>query len=110
MQKEYLTVTQAAKIKRVTRATVYQWLKRNALTTFEIASRKFIVKDNKFESIQPQDSKDNSKVAVLERRVEILERELGELKASFQKLTTKTMKFRLGELEGKKLASRANKR
>ena len=102
MQKEYLTVTQAAKVKHVTRATVYQWLKRNALNTFEIAGRKFIVKDDKFESLQPQDSIDHSKIGALERRVELLERELGELKASFQKLTTKTMKFRLGELEGKK--------
>lgn len=50
---EYVTVTEAAEVLRVSRVTVYKWIAARRLDSEEIAGRTVIVKNPKYRSAIP---------------------------------------------------------
>ena len=83
---EYLTITQAAKLKGCTRVTIYKWLKQGKLNTHEVAGKRFVVNDAKLAQAQSQMKEDMSRVESLEKRVEGLEGKLQAVEAENAKL------------------------
>lgn len=66
---EYLTITQAAKLKGCTRVTIYKWLEQGKLTSMEVAGKKFVVKDGKFAEAKSEMEGQMRQVERLEERL-----------------------------------------
>jgi excisionase family DNA binding protein len=79
--KDYMTVAKAAQLKGCSRLTMYNWVKAGKLTVVEISGRKFIVKDEKFETTHSEKRNDRlaERIAILETKVEQLSKEKGKL-------------------------------
>jgi excisionase family DNA binding protein len=70
----YMTVAEASKIKRCARLTIYNWIRAGKVNVVEISGRKFIVKDEKFETARSEKRNNYlaERMAVLEAKVEQL--------------------------------------
>lgn len=90
---EYLTITQAAKVKCCTRTTIYAMIEAGKIKIEVIAGHKLIANTEEFQKVNPKShlwkrrKREKEKVEQLEDRVERLE------------LETKDREYRLIQLE-----------
>jgi predicted site-specific integrase-resolvase len=84
----YLSITQAAREKQTTRATIAKWIKQGKLSVEEIAGRKVIVRDEKFLEIQAQEKAGvfALRISQMETKLETVLAVIEELRAEIEKL------------------------
>ncbi len=76
----YMSVTEAAKLKGCTRVTIYKWIAQGKLNLYEVAGRRFVVRDEKFERAKSEREEEMRRVARLEERMAKLEKGNEELR------------------------------
>jgi excisionase family DNA binding protein len=69
----YLTISQAAKLKGCTRVTIYKWIEQCKLSVYVVAGRRFVVEDEIFAAAKSGREEERGKIARLEERLANLE-------------------------------------
>lgn len=78
MTQEYMTIAQATKLKGCARLTIYNWIRDGKINTIEIAGKKFVVRDKKFETAKTEKRSDHlaERITALEVKMEQLSQEI----------------------------------
>jgi len=85
----YLTITEAAKLKSCSRVTIYKWIEEGKLTIHEMARRKYIARDERFEEAKSQREGEMLRVARLEERMAKVEDGNKELRKLLEEILAK---------------------